>query len=560
VEQETIKGFPIISVYTPTRDCGVVARIVLVDRGVDGGLGRFVVAWQDTCDTPAGGWQPRWWQPHWRQPRYCPTLAEARNEFMKRAAVADGTAARIPQEGGRMTMEEEYFAVLGLGTMTAEKHYCTGCGTPATERCVECGEWRCGVHLHIIGKWCASTAGDRKRGEWCARGRHGVVGLALTCDANMQRDQGVLCDSGAPRLVRFCYKGTNDHYERKAHWRCAAHLEDSADDGWRWREETQVGAESECEASVCSMGTHRGRVRTLWLRREFDLSWEGPKRCCEQALELYRGLYPNLEWSSYKPESPRKSVSGCSALAPLTAAQLEEMCREAAGYYENDLKRVSSPLHDLPCEASAASGKHEGPVVRGRWKSTISPDWSRVLAYCEGCRSFYAVTVPGFEWASKSDGRISDASKPLRNPLVPRSDAKLPDPSKFPAKSGTPHQTGHNNVRLGPEPIIYCSSAPPRELVESAIVRCGTGLEGGEPVMGPLVWSWPRRREWDRHVAFAPDGLGTYEGEGRIRWARGTTIADHDETIDLGGDAFGGRSLGVRCRLCGGWIRTKQEG
>jgi len=478
--QETIKGFPIIFVYAPMRDCGIVARIVLVDREVDGGLGRYVVAWQDTCDGPEGGWKSRW-----REPRYCKTLAEAQERFAKRVAVANGTAARTQQEGGRMAMQDDYFSRLGLGPVTTEKHYCTGCGVRATEQCVECGEWRCGVHLHIIGKWCASTAVDRKRGEWCARSRHRVVGgRSQICNANLQLDQGVLCDSGAPRLVRFCHKGTNDHFEASAVWRCAAHLEDSAGDGWRWREETNTGPEGECEASVCAMGTHRGQVLRLWLRWDLHLPWEGPKRCCEQALELYRGLYPRLAWSSHRPEPERKSTG---VPEPLTAAQLEEMVREASG----DLRRVGGPHMTM---------------------------------------------------------------------LVPRSEAKLPDPAKVPAKSGVPSQTGHSNVRLGPKPIIYCSSAPPRELVESAIVRCGTGLEGGKPVMGPLVWSWPRRREWDRHVAFAPDGLGTYEGEGRIRWARGTTIADHDETIDLGSDAFGGRSLGVRCRLCGGWIRTKQEG
>jgi hypothetical protein len=475
--QETIKGFPIISDYTPMRDCGVVARIILVDREVDGGLGRFVVAWQDTCDTPTGGWQPRW-----RQPRYCHTLAESRNEFMKRAAVADGTVVRTQQEGGRMTMQDDYFSRLGLGPVTTEKHYCTGCGVPATKQCVDCGEWRCGVHLHVIGKWCASTEYDRKRGEWCARSRHRVVGgRSQICDAVGARAHGVPCDCGAPRLVRFARPGSDqpERYEDHAVWRCAAHLEYSAAGSWRWREETERDSKLECEASVCSMGTHRGQVRALWLRRDRSNAWEKPKRCCEQALELYRRLNPELEWSVHEPSSaPASGVP-----EPLTAAQLEEMVREASG----DFKRVGGPHMTM---------------------------------------------------------------------LVPRSEAKLPDPAKVPAKSGTLHSSDHTHLRSEPKSLIYCSSAPPRELVESAVVRCGTGLEGGEPVMGPLIWSWPRRREWDRHVAFAPDGLGTYEGEGRIRWARGTTIADHDETIDLGSDAFGGRSLGVRCRLCGGWIRS----
>jgi hypothetical protein len=154
------------------------------------------------------------------------------------------------------------------------------------------------------------------------------------------------------------------------------------------------------------------------------------------------------------------------------------------------------------------------------------------------------------------ESEIDRVQKSRVTPLVPRSEAKLPDPSTVPAKPGEPFPSGHSNVRLGPEPIIYCSSAPPRELVESAIVRCGTGLEAGKPVMGPMVWSWPRRREWERHVAFAPEGFGTYEGGGLTHWTPGKTIADHDEIPDLGTDAFGGQSLGVRCRLCGGWLRS----
>jgi hypothetical protein len=115
--------------------------------------------------------------------------------------------------------------------------------------------------------------------------------------------------------------------------------------------------------------------------------------------------------------------------------------------------------------------------------------------------------------------------------------------------------------------VTYCSSAPPQELVERVLVRRGSGLHLGEPVMAPLVWSGPRAREWERHVAFAPNGyvqahrlVGS--GTPMTEFHPGTVVDDRDVEVPLDAipvDQFGGRVFtGLRCRLCGGWLRLKE--
>jgi len=135
--------------------------------------------------------------------------------------------------------------------------------------------------------------------------------------------------------------------------------------------------------------------------------------------------------------------------------------------------------------------------------------------------------------------------------------------------SGCAHRTGHDNVRLEPKPIIYCSAAPPREIVERVIVRCGTGLEGGNPVMAPMVWTWAMQRAWERHE--------THEAHWRaaaVEAAREHDVTacerahkhrasrfDREHTRPKDADIFGGTVMhddsggGYRCALCGGWLR-----
>jgi hypothetical protein len=107
-------------------------------------------------------------------------------------------------------------------------------------------------------------------------------------------------------------------------------------------------------------------------------------------------------------------------------------------------------------------------------------------------------------------------------------------------------------VPPAPRHITYCEHAPPREVVESLIVQCGSGLEGGEPVMGPTVWTYAMRREWERHEAFAA-GLG-------ITLAR--FPPPHEICCFYHEDKYGGTMMeqgidgGCICRLCGAAIRV----
>jgi hypothetical protein len=97
--------------------------------------------------------------------------------------------------------------------------------------------------------------------------------------------------------------------------------------------------------------------------------------------------------------------------------------------------------------------------------------------------------------------------------------------------------------------ITYCENAPPREVVESLVVRVGSGLEGGKPVMAPTVYTYAMRREWERHGAFDKD--------------RGYANLMHLERevprTGAQADKYGGKPIwsgDYRCRLCGGWMRV----
>lgn len=110
--------------------------------------------------------------------------------------------------------------------------------------------------------------------------------------------------------------------------------------------------------------------------------------------------------------------------------------------------------------------------------------------------------------------------------------------------------------------VTYCSSAPPRELVQSVIVRCGSGLVGGEPVMAPMLWTWKMKREWERHERFR---LATFNDEGNVFVSTPANPVVNGEFVPpTAPDIYGGTVPldqgvgGWRCRLCGGWLRTKE--
>ena len=116
-----------------------------------------------------------------------------------------------------------------------------------------------------------------------------------------------------------------------------------------------------------------------------------------------------------------------------------------------------------------------------------------------------------------------------------------------------------------PRMVHYCEAAPPREVVEQTIVTLD-GTENGKPVRVPLVWSYRMRLEWERHEAWTKRrrelmdaAYQRVDGDAMQR-ATGSRM-DRERDPPAGVDAFGSTvamspSHGVRCALCGGWIRV----
>ena len=275
---------------------------------------------------------------------------------------------------------------------------------------------------------------------------------------------------------------------------------------------------------------------------------------------------------------------------PLTPAQLEAMCREAAGPVESHCCRCATDLtgaeawHDergrVYCkehfdryELARRLAVYHGEVVNAvtvdgavYQRVRIGPDtadpealvfpsaspgwfWKRI-----GSNAVAPVKVPEpasifcVDCGEATPGYLTEAHAGAHcGACVRRHRAGLPDPVAFPAKPSAPRS------------VVYCEHAPPREVVEHVIVRCGTGLEGGQPVMAPLVWTWAMRQAWERHEALR---LRTYNDEGHVFVsAPANPVRNGEVRPPAGVDAYGGEVPleqevgGWRCRLCGGWIR-----
>jgi len=104
--------------------------------------------------------------------------------------------------------------------------------------------------------------------------------------------------------------------------------------------------------------------------------------------------------------------------------------------------------------------------------------------------------------------------------------------------------------------ITYCEHAPPREIVESLIVQCGSGLEGGKPVMAPTVWTYAMKREWERHEAWwvANEGLVVHRADPELSLPRDVDRLGNHVGLGFCRDRPFWMT-GNRCCLCGGWIR-----
>jgi DNA-directed RNA polymerase subunit RPC12/RpoP len=105
----------------------------------------------------------------------------------------------------------------------------------------------------------------------------------------------------------------------------------------------------------------------------------------------------------------------------------------------------------------------------------------------------------------------------------------------------------------------YCERAPDRGVVEQTVVTLDGDECGGVPrvpcLTTHLVWSANMKLARERHLQFRADLL--FHRKDRYGW-----ILDHETQAPTGTDAFGGvvktdpKGHGVRCALCGGWMRT----
>lgn len=130
---------------------------------------------------------------------------------------------------------------------------------------------------------------------------------------------------------------------------------------------------------------------------------------------------------------------------------------------------------------------------------------------------------------------------------------------------------------VGARPIIYCEHAPSRELVESTPILLD-GNELGASTLGTiagrvsshLCWSQSLGAEWDRHATWvAVSALPGSATAPAVMMQDALHRIDRDVPPPDGADAFGGVVVadyevgllfnsgraGLRCRLCGGWIR-----
>ena len=135
-----------------------------------------------------------------------------------------------------------------------------------------------------------------------------------------------------------------------------------------------------------------------------------------------------------------------------------------------------------------------------------------------------------------------------------------------------------SSVPKPPEPApvnvleqTYCENAPPRGVVEGTSVMLDGDEVGGVPktphLRGHLHWNLRMKAEWERHEAWSRPIVEAAEaayqcGDVTALMAAETCRPDREGTAPTDTDQFGGRIAGVngmRCKLCGGWIRIVKD-
>ena len=144
-----------------------------------------------------------------------------------------------------------------------------------------------------------------------------------------------------------------------------------------------------------------------------------------------------------------------------------------------------------------------------------------------------------------------------RGGLVTREEAALPPPETVPAKRGREYHFHWT----------YCENAPPRKLVEQTVAILDGDECGGVPrtpfLETHLCWTSRQQRAWEHHEEVSKRTRGdlmiwTVDGCG-----------NDDSNVPTGPDLYGSIVLRLperkgekttwpyRCRVCGGWMRTK---
>ena len=264
----------------------------------------------------------------------------------------------------------------------------------------------------------------------------------------------------------------------------------------------------------------------------------------------------------------------------------------------------SQPLGMQPsCAAmrSCFGGRGIGKLVRGVWRDKYhaADDWSRPMHYCEACIAGFLAEGIGFEWKAIDEDAPADVGQRPEAAKTKMETQTCTDcgvevcvpPYLMEGRCCNCHeaqaQRAHkqwlkDQASRESAPVeadfetnvlaqTYCENAPPREIVESTPVMLDGDEVGGVPktpfLRSHLHWNLRMKAEWERHEAWSKPIVAAAEaayqrGDVTALMAAETCRPDHDSKAPTDTDQFGGRIAGVsgmRCKLCGGWIRIRRE-
>ena len=401
--------------------------------------------------------------------------------------------------------------------MSEAKHYCTGCGGQAIAPCAVCGEWRCTRHLSESCGWCEPDGQTCAKGAFCAERRPG--GGEHQCTIVNHGHEGpvrqlrLLARDGtpAPRTAWFCRAWTVNNGGR-----------------WRWREEPNTPPVARCYNCGDAGAAPCPRCRDMRCEKHRD--HRGYCKMTAGEVVCAPENHPG-ELSAYPEGAPDRHLA---APAPL----------------ENDATRA--------LRKRAFEGDSDAGAIMCRWMKCAT--WCCVVCWQDLRQAHRRFDGETLYCLRCYEQHVAEQKKVVEGETfsfhVPASDSPI-----------VAHYSHEKKVEPAPTPeprlfVTYCSSAPPRELVESVLVRCGSGVVGGAPVMAPMVWTWTMKRNWERHEAFR---TATYNDEGiAFVSTPAAPVVNGEYTPPQESDVFGGTVPlhqgigGWRCRLCGAWLRRKE--